>query len=66
MTTTQLMPTSDSAIRSYLERLRTIKQYADMEGITVTQVYRRIADGKAEVEEIGGKQFIVVPANPAA
>lgn len=56
------MPTTDPKIRSYLSRLLTIKEYADREGISVTQVYRRIAAGKAEVEQVGGKDFIVLPA----
>ncbi|MBG8552330.1 hypothetical protein [Hymenobacter guriensis] len=55
------MPTTDPAIRAYLSRLLTIKQYAEREGISVTQVYRRISDGKAEPEIIGDKQFIVLP-----
>jgi DNA invertase Pin-like site-specific DNA recombinase len=54
--------TDNPQIAAYLKRLRTIKQYADEEGISVTQVYRRIKEGKAETEDVGDKVFIVLPA----
>ncbi|SNR92121.1 hypothetical protein [Hymenobacter mucosus] len=55
------MPTTDPAIKAYLARLATIKQYADKEGISVTQVYRRIEEKRADTEEVGGKVFVVLP-----
>lgn len=51
--------TDNPLIAAYLLRLRTIKQYADEEKISVTQVYRRIEEKRAETEEIAGKVFVV-------
>lgn len=53
--------TDNPLIADYLKRLRTIKQYADEEKISVTQVYRRIDEKRAETEEVAGKVFIVLP-----
>lgn len=53
--------TDNPAIIAYIARLRTIKQYADEQGISVTQVYRRIEEGKAETEKVADKVFIVLP-----
>lgn len=58
------MPTTNPSIQAYLARLVTISVYAKQEGISVTQVYRRIDEKKADTEEVGGKVFIVLPEKP--
>ncbi|GAB2866194.1 hypothetical protein GCM10027044_29230 [Hymenobacter ruber] len=58
------MPSLTPAINSFLARLRTVKEYAVLEGISVVQVHRRINEGKAEGLKIRGHQFVVLALAP--
>lgn len=53
------MPTLDPIIAAFLDRLLTIKEYADLEKISVVQAHRRIAQGKAQEIVIKGRHFIL-------
>lgn len=58
------MPSLDPIVARFLDRLVTIKEYADLEKISVVQAHRRIAQGKADEVIIKGRHFIVLPEKP--
>ncbi len=41
-------------------RLKTLKNYAQMMGVTVQAVYKMVNEGRVEIEKIDGKLFIKV------
>jgi hypothetical protein len=59
------MPSLDPIIAAFLNRLVTVKEYADLEGISVVQAHRRIAQGKAQEVIIKARHFIVLPEDKA-
>ena len=58
------MTTDPKAVEAYLARLRTVKEYADSEGISVVQAHRRIMDKKVESVKLRARLFVVLPTAP--
>jgi hypothetical protein len=48
-------------VQSYLDRLRTVPEYAKEQGISLVQAHRRLSEGKADKAIIRGKVFVLLP-----
>jgi hypothetical protein len=51
-------------VQSFIDRLRTVPEYATEQGISLVQAHRRIKEGKAHEVKLRGKVFVLLPDNP--
>ena len=50
-------------VQAFIDRLRTIPEYAKSKDVSLVQAHRHIKDGKANTVTLRGRVFVLLPEN---